>query len=116
MPPLLEGTKHDGGKIGVHLLPPDPLIEIARVLDFGANKYAAYNWTKGIKWSRVFGATVRHLWAWFKGEDRDPESGLSHLAHAGCCILFLLQYEKTRRSFDDRPVNEYKDEVNPNPG
>jgi hypothetical protein len=116
MPELLEGTKYDTGKVGVHLLPSDALIEIARVLDFGANKYAAYNWTKGIKWSRLVASTLRHVWAWFKGEDKDPESGLSHLAHAGCCILFLLQYEKTRRSFDDRPVNEYKDEANTNPG
>lgn len=111
MSELVEGAKSDQGKVGVHLLPSDPLIEIAKVLDFGAKKYAAYNWTKGIKWSRVFAASLRHMWAWFKGEDRDPESGLSHLAHAGCCILFLLQYELTRRSFDDRPVNEYKDEV-----
>jgi len=101
------GTKYDSGKIGVHLLPPEPLLEIARVLDFGAKKYAPYNWTKGIQYSRVFGAALRHLWSWWRGEDKDPETGISHLAHAGCCVLFLLQYETTRRSFDDRPVKEY---------
>lgn len=102
------GKKHDEGKVGVHLLPPSPLIEIAKVLDFGAKKYSAYNWSKGIAYSRVFGAALRHLWAWWRGEDKDPETGLSHLAHAGCCVLFLLQYESTRRSFDDRPIEEYK--------
>lgn len=105
-----EGTKNDAGKVGVHLLPPTPLIEIAKVLDFGATKYAPYNWTKGISYSRVYGAALRHLWSWFRGENKDPETGLSHLAHAGCCVLFLLQYEHTRREFDDRPIEEYKNE------
>lgn len=108
-PMLGEGAKLDTGKVGVHLLPPDPLIQIARVLDFGAKKYAAYNWSKGIKYSRVYAATLRHLFAWWKGDNVDPETGLSHLAHAGCCVLFLLQYELTKRDFDDRPVKEYSD-------
>lgn len=101
------GKKLDSGKVGVHLLPPKPLIEIAKVLDFGAKKYDAYNWSKGILYSRVFGAAVRHMWAWWCGQDKDEETGLSHLAHAGCCVLFLLQYEINRRDFDDRPVKEY---------
>jgi hypothetical protein len=101
------GVKYDIGKVGVHLLPPEPLVEIARVLDFGAKKYAAYNWTNGINYSRVYGAALRHLWSWWRGEDLDPETGLSHLAHAGCCVLFLLQYTKNRKTFDDRPVKEY---------
>ncbi len=104
---VTEGLKFDTGKVGVHLLPPEPLIEIAKVLDFGAKKYSAYNWTKGISYSRVYGAVLRHLWAWWRGQDVDSETSISHLAHAGCCILFLLQYEKTKRNFDDRPVEEY---------
>lgn len=111
---LKEGTKHDSGKVGVHLLPPDPLIEIAKVLDFGAKKYDPYNWSKGIKYSRLYGALLRHMWAWWKGESSDSETGLSHLAHAGCCLLFLLQYETTRKEFDDRPVKEYTISAGPN--
>lgn len=106
-PTLKEGAKLDAGKVGVHLLPPDPLIEISKVLDYGAIKYAPYNWAKGIKYSRVYGALLRHLWAWWKGESGDSETGLSHLAHAGCCLLFLMQYEINRKEFDDRPVKEY---------
>lgn len=109
---LNEGAKNDIGKIRVDLLPPGPLIEIAEILTFGAKKYEEYNWSKGIKYSRVFGACLRHLWDWWRGEDNDPETGKSHLAHAGCCILFLLQYVRSRRSFDDRPINEYRDEAN----
>lgn len=103
---LSEGTKYDGGKAGVHLLPPGPLLEITKVLDFGATKYAPWNWSKGISWSRVYGATLRHLWAWYRGEDLDPETGLNHLAHAGGNLLFLLQYSRTKTSFDDRPIKE----------
>lgn len=104
------GAKFDGGKIGVWMLPVDPLLDIAKVLDFGAQKYAAYNWTNGIKYSRIYASLLRHLWAWWKGEEIDLESGLSHLSHAGCNILFLLQFAKTRRSFDDRPVTQYESE------
>lgn len=101
------GAKFDNGKIGVWMLPVDPLLDIAKVLDFGASKYAAYNWTNGISYSRIYGSLLRHLFAWWKGEDIDPESGLSHLSHAGCNILFLLQFARSRKEFDDRPVEFY---------
>jgi hypothetical protein len=105
-----KGAKFDGGKVGVWMLPTEPLEDIARVLDFGAKKYAAYNWTNGIKYSRIYGSLLRHLFAWWRGEDVDPESGLSHLSHAGCNILFLLQFARSRPSFDDRPVKHYANE------
>lgn len=97
-----QGLKYDTGKIPLELLPVTALEEIAKALDFGKGKYGAWNWTGGIAWMRVIGALMRHVLAFKRGEDKDPESGLSHLAHAGCCILFLLTYEKTRKSFDDR--------------
>jgi len=107
----MAGLKYDGNKVPLHLLPPDALWAIAEVLRFGAIKYTtkegdgAWNWYEGIKWSRLFGACLRHLWQWWKGEERDLESELPHLAHAGCCLLFLLQLVLERRSqFDDRPA------------
>ena len=96
------GVKADAGKLGTHLLPTRPLEAIARVLDFGASKYAPNNWRGGIAYSRVYGAVLRHLWAWWRGEDKDPETGHSHLAHAGCCLLFLLAFEKRAIGNDDR--------------
>jgi hypothetical protein len=80
-----------------------------KVLDFGSMKYSGRNWEKGIVYSRVFAAAVRHLWTGFhakvRGEDgTDGETGLSHLAHAACCVLFLLAYEtRGMTAFDDRP-------------
>ena len=96
------GTKNDTEKNRLDLLPTEALEEIAKVLTFGAKKYADYNWTKGFVWSRLLGATLRHLFAFMRGEDKDPESGISHLAHAGCCILFLLYHEKHHTDLDNR--------------
>lgn len=98
----MSGEKHDVGKPGMHLLDRHALEEIARVLDFGAKKYAAHNWREGIAYSRLVAAALRHLHAFNDGEDADPESGLSHLAHLGCCVMFLLNMQKTRPDLDDR--------------
>lgn len=98
-----EGRKDDSGKTPWHLMPPDALNQIAQVLAFGATKYGDRNWERGMNWSRPFAALMRHMWAWWRGEDRDPETGLSHLAHAGCCILFLLTYQGHATGKDDRP-------------
>lgn len=96
------GIKHDAEKIRVELLPTEAVEEIAKVMTFGAKKYADHNWAKGISWSRLLGAAMRHLFAFSRGENKDPESGLSHLAHLGCCVLFLIWHEKHRPDLDDR--------------
>lgn len=99
-----EGTKADEGKLPLDLLAYDALAGTARVLQFGAEKYAPRNWEKGIAYSRVFAALQRHITAWWQGEDTDPETGLSHLHHAGCCIMFLQAYhERDLTDLDDRP-------------
>lgn len=103
-----EGVKADDGKLPYHLVPGDALEEIIKVLDFGAKKYAAENWRKGMKWSRVWGAVMRHLWAWWRGQDKDPETGLSHLAHAGCGIFFLIWFELHKVGTDDRFKKDWR--------
>jgi len=108
---MSEGNKFDGGKLPWHLLPPDALEEITRVLQFGANKYGDRNWEQGMAWHRPFSALMRHMWAWWRGEDTDPETGITHLAHAGCCILFLLAYEKRGVGTDDRPTEPIMNRV-----
>ncbi len=98
------GKKFDKGKLGYHLVPWDAVEGGVRVLDYGEWKYAARNWEKGMSWSRVFAGILRHLTAWWMGEDIDPESKMPHLWHAQCGIWFLCAY--TRRGmtkFDDRP-------------
>lgn len=96
------GVKFDSDKPRMELLDTYALEQIALVMSFGAKKYAAHNWRGGLAWSRLIGAALRHILAFMKGEDKDPESGLSHIAHAGCCIMFLLWHEKHKVEKDDR--------------
>lgn len=89
------GVKHDQGKEPWDLLPWDEVGDIVQVLRFGAAKYAPNNWqTVENPFSRYFAAALRHLTARIRGEVRDPESGLPHLAHAGCCILFMAWVDR----------------------
>jgi hypothetical protein len=101
--------KFDQHKLPLNLLSTEAMNQTAAVLAFGAQKYAAHNWRAGFAWSRPLAAAMRQLTAFNDGEDRDPESGLSHLAHAACCIMFLLEFEKTHPHLDDR----YKQPVPP---
>lgn len=97
-----EGRKDDGGKPRYDLIAPEFLDEVAQVLALGAAKYAPRNWEHGMSWGRCFGAMMRHMWAWWRGEEKDPETGLSHLAHAGCNVMFLCAYSKRSVGTDDR--------------
>lgn len=93
-PQLLIGRKFDAGKDPWDLLPWEAVELIVRVLEFGRKRYGAWNWVGVDQYRRrYFSALVRHLVAWRRGEQLDPDSGLPHLAHAGCCILFLLAKE-----------------------
>jgi len=94
--------KFDTAKVRLELLSVPAMEAIAEVMTFGARKYAAHNWRKGFEWSRLFGALLRHTFAAMRGEDRDPESGLLHLAHAGCCVMFLLEHVLCKLGTDDR--------------
>ena len=100
--PTGTALKFDDGKLPLHLLSTEAMNQTAAVLAFGADKYAEHNWRKGFVWSRPLAAAMRHITAFNAGEDKDPESGLSHLAHAACCIMFLLEFEKTHKELDDR--------------
>lgn len=102
--PKLAAIKFDSEKLPLDLLPFEALEEITLVLQHGAKKYEAHNWRKGFMYSRPFAAILRHLFAYWKGEDLDKDSGLHHLAHAGCELLFLLSFVKTKTGVDDRYV------------
>lgn len=100
--PNAGGVKADAGKPRLELIPPEGITAVATILTFGAEKYGARNWEKGMDWSRPFGACLRHLYAWWAGEDRDPDTGKSHLWHAACNVFFLLVYEQRGIGKDDR--------------
>lgn len=95
-PAFGEGKKFDSGKTQYHLMPLTALEQTNRVLMHGANKYGANNWqhVKGAE-ERYYNAALRHMFAWQAGEKADPESGINHLAHAICSLMFLIEKETT---------------------
>lgn len=101
-----EGRKDDQGKLRFDLLPPDALAQLVQVYTMGAAKYDDRNWEKGIRWGRLFAAVQRHLWAFWHGENNDPESGLPHVAHAAWGCMALLRHMAAHRKLDDRPGGE----------
>jgi hypothetical protein len=94
--------KHDSDKPRYDLIPTEVLDAYATILAFGAKKYSDRNWQRGFTYGRVFGALMRHMWAWWKCEDKDPESGLSHLWHAIFNVAALIYFEAKGVGQDDR--------------
>lgn len=87
-----KANKFDKGKAPLSLINRAALEAEARVLEFGANKYGLLNWQNGMEHRRLVDAVLRHVTAYADGEELDPESGLSHLAHARSGLGFLLYY------------------------
>lgn len=98
------GKRYDLGKPRYDLIPADALEELAKVYTRGAAKYADRNWEKGMSWSRCFGPLVRHTWAYWRGEDLDPETGCHHMAHVAWNAMALVSYALRKIGNDDRPV------------
>jgi hypothetical protein len=96
-----EALKYDNSKPRMDLVDPLAMEGLAQVLSFGANKYAANNWRNGLAYSRVMAALLRHASAIQRGEDIDPESGLPHIDHLGCCWMFLSNYSKRQDLYKD---------------
>ena len=97
--------KYDKTKTDLSLLPPEALESIARVFQFGAEKYSAFDWRydgPNTEWLRTYSSLQRHLHAWAKCEDIDPESGLDHLSHAATQLLILITHVKENTNMDNR--------------
>lgn len=102
-----KGSMDDPRKPPMGLVPPELLELTARVLGYGAAKYARGQWMRGMSFTEVSNALERHLTAWKRGEELDPESGLPHLGHIACCVAFLAHFQHGPRAseyarFDDR--------------
>ncbi|MFV0443258.1 MAG: dATP/dGTP diphosphohydrolase domain-containing protein [Planctomycetaceae bacterium] len=92
------------GKPPLHLIPPAAEILEAVVMGLGARKYGEFNWrTSKVRATVYIAAAKRHLAQWLDGQDDDPESGVSHLAHARACLGVLLDAIATGNVIDDRP-------------
>lgn len=96
------GVKFDQGKNKLGLVPPEYIEACGRALTFGAEKYSARNWEKGMEYTQVYSALQRHLNAWWKGIENDVESDLCHLDHAAACLAFLIAMNERKIGVDDR--------------
>lgn len=103
----LDGKKDDSGKPNLDLVPRSLIWAVGDILTSGASKYGKHNWRNGLLWSRPYAALLRHLTAWWDGEDKDSETGRSHLWHAAAEIAFLVEYEEKKLGQDDR----YEDHI-----
>ena len=103
------GKKPMDGKVRFELVPVDPLISIAKVFTAGAKINGDRDWEKGILWSEIYGAILRHVTDWWNGEEADPGTGENPLAHAGTDIMILLEFIKTHPELDDRPKRKDKE-------
>ena len=97
-----EALRYDKDKLRYDLLPTHALASLAEVYTFGAVKYSDNNWRKGMAWGRCFASCLRHLFAWWRGEDIDKESGLPHLSHAAWNIITLMEYQRLSIGLDNR--------------
>lgn len=85
-------------------IPPVAILEEAVVMALGAAKYGAFNWNdKPVDAGTYYSAAMRHLMSWYTGEEIDPESGASHLAHARACLGILIDSQRSGTLIDDRP-------------
>ena len=103
------GVKYDSQKPRTDLLPPRTLLEVAKVLSFGAKKYDPNNW-KNVEdlQARYTAAALRHIMDHMVDPDAvDNESGIDTLAHAICCLMFKLEdkLEKASKSQGTREAN-----------
>lgn len=88
------GVKYDNGKPQWSLLPFRALTQVVEVLTYGAKKYAPDNWKRVPDARRRYiDAGFRHFTAYASGETHDPETGKHHLAHAICCMLYLVAFD-----------------------
>lgn len=98
------------------MIPADALELVAKHYGKGAEKYPPFdnddgygvldNWRRGYAWSLSFAAMMRHAWAFWRGEDIDPETGSPHLAAIVWHALTMLHWsnnEELKEKYDDRP-------------
>ena len=96
------GARFNAGKLEYHQFPLESIEGVLKVLMYGAKKYAPGNYLKGQPWTAPFNSMMRHIAAWQRGEELDGESGLPHLDHAMCNLMFLSIYRDVYPEGDDR--------------
>jgi hypothetical protein len=97
-----QALRYNQGKLQWSLVDFDSLEGLVKVLEHGAAKYAPDNWKKGMPVTQVSESLMRHLFAFLRGEDVDPESGCRHLSHVMCNVMFLEYIMREKPHYDNR--------------
>lgn len=100
---MADSAKHDSGKNRLDLVFPSFIEEVGYIRTYGVQKYHDPDNWKNIEDAkqRYIAAAMRHFNAWRSGEKRDKESGLRHLSHCACNLMFLIELERMEESKND---------------
>lgn len=91
-------------KVPMSVVPSEVMMEIGLGMLEGARKYGRHNYrVAGVRSSVYYDAAMRHLMAWWEGQDIDPDSGLSHITKAMTCLVVLRDAMINDMVTDDRP-------------
>lgn len=91
-------------KVPMSTVPAAVMAEVGLAMLEGALKYGRHNYrASGVRASVYYDATLRHLFAWWEGQDLDPDSGLSHVTKAIACLVVLRDSMRQGMLTDDRP-------------
>lgn len=120
-----KGLRYNEGKLQWSLMHWESLSPMIEVLMYGAHKYSVFednngnkifgkdvsvedskklkllssgrdNWKKGFPEVELWDSFLRHTAAIRDGEELDPESGLSHIGHLFCNLLFISYQQNNK--------------------
>lgn len=97
-----QALRYNAGKRKWSLVDFKSLESMVEVLEYGENKYNAFNWKKGMPVTELSESLLRHMFAFLEGEDQDFESKVSHLGHILSNAMFLSYVMREKPHFDDR--------------
>lgn len=88
------------------LVPIEGIEAYSRVAEYGAKKYASWNWSAGLPRMQIAASLIRHLWAYMRGQDNDDGpggSGLPHTDHIVWNAVALAHHHHHGIEDDRRP-------------
>lgn len=96
-----EAKRNDEGKVRLDLIPPEWVWALGGILTVGAKPHGDRNWEKGMRWSRMIGSLLRHLYKFLSGSKYDSGTGYHHLALVAWNALALMSYDLRKIGEDD---------------
>ncbi|AGS82458.1 hypothetical protein PBI_REDNO2_159 [Mycobacterium phage Redno2] len=97
-------------KVPFSTVPAQVIAEVGLAMMEGGLKYGRFNFrVSGVRATVYYDAALRHLTAWYEGQDIDPDSGLPHLVKAIACFVVLRDSQIQGNWVDDRPPKSPND-------